>query len=65
MLHHHQLIKLQLEHFVSVIADVVAWATAVKDTIIHFADVFRIRLISQLIKDISRVLQILVKYFNG
>ena len=62
MLHHHQLIKLQLEHFVS---DVVAWAAAVKDTIIHFADLFRIRLISQLIKDISRVLQILVKYFNG
>ena len=49
----------------SVIADVVAWAAAVKDTIIHFADLFRIRLISQLIKDISRVLQILVKYFNG
>ena len=31
----------------------------------HFADQVTIRLISQLIKGISRVLQKLVKYFNG
>ena len=49
----------------SVIVNVVAWATAVLDAIIHFAEQFRTRLISQLIKDISRILQKLVKYFNG
>ena len=31
----------------------------------HFADQVTIRLISQLIQGISRVLQKLVKYFNG
>ena len=31
----------------------------------HFSDQFRIRLISQLFKGISRVLQKLFKYFNG
>ena len=31
----------------------------------QFADQVRIRLISQLINDISRVLQRLLKYFNG
>ena len=42
--------------FVSVIADIVAWFAAALD-ITQFAEQVRMRLISQLINDISRVLQ--------
>ena len=50
---------------VSVIGNVVpVFATAV-ETITLFADQVKIRLTSQLIKGVSRVLQKLFKYFNG
>ena len=65
-MHYLQLIKLQLEHksFVSVIANVVSWFAAALD-ITHSAEQVRMRLISQLINCISRVLQKLLKCFNG
>ena len=58
-----ELIKLQLEHkgFVSVIATVVAFVL-LHNT--HFSGQVKMRLISQLIKGISRVLQKLLKYIN-
>ena len=43
----------------------VAWAATLVATIRQFSHQFRSRLISQLIKDISRVLQKLLRYFNG
>ena len=48
----------------SVIANVVGWFAAVLDDKIHFVGQVKIRLISQLTKDISRVLQKLLRYFN-
>ena len=42
-----------------------AWATTLVATIKQFSDQFRSRVSSQSIKDISRVLQKLLKYFNG
>ena len=45
-----------LPRLVLVIANVVAWFAAALD-ITQFADQFKMRLISQLINDISRVLQ--------
>ena len=42
-----------------------SWRALGLPIIKHLLDQFRIRLISQLINDISRVLQILLKYFNG
>ena len=51
--------------FVSVIANVVSWFPTVLDAITRFLDQVRIRLISQLIKGISRVFQKLLTYFNG
>ena len=52
------------ENFVSVIDDVAVWFAAALD-ITQFPDLVRMRLISQLINSISRVLQKLLKYFNG
>ena len=48
--------------YVSVIANVVAFVS-LDNT--HLLDQVKMRLISQLIKDISRILQKLLKYFNG
>ena len=57
------LIKLQPEQsFVSVIANV---PSSLKLVIKQCLDHFKIRLTSQLINGISRVLQKLLKYFNG
>ena len=51
--------------FVSITVNVApSFAAAVK-TITQFADQVRIRLISQVIKRILRILQKLLKYFNG
>ena len=41
------------------------WFSLLVETITQFADQVRIRLFSQIIKSISRVLQIFLKYFNG
>ena len=49
------------KRFVSVVSNVVF--VSLENT--HFSDQVKMRLISQLIKDISRVLQKLLKYFNG
>ena len=51
--------------FVSVIENVAPWFATSVETITQFADQVKIRLISQLVKGISRVLQKLPKYFNG
>ena len=57
------LINLQLEQsFVSVILNLVS---AVAEEITQDSDHVKIRLTSQLINGISRVLQKLLKYFNG
>ena len=48
----------------SVIANVVALFAAALE-ITQFADQVKMRLISQLINDISIILQKLLKYFNG
>ena len=48
-----------------VIASVAPWLAVVKGTITKFMDHVRMRLISQLIKGFSRVLQKLLRYFNG
>ena len=64
-LHYLELIKLQLGHnckFVSVIEN---FPVPVGFVMTQVDDHVRIRLISQLIKDISRMLQKLLKYFNG
>ena len=50
--------------FESVVANVVAWFVAALD-ITHFAELVKMRLVSQLINGISVVLQKLFKYFNG
>ena len=50
--------------FASVIANVVAWFTVVLDNKTQFAVQIKIRLISQLIDGISKVLKKLLKYFN-
>ena len=42
-----------------------AWFTAALDDIAQFADQVSIRLVPQLITDISSVLRKLLKYFNG
>ena len=51
--------------FVSVIVNVGIWLLIGASIIKQFADKVRIRLISQLINGISRVLQKLLKCFNG
>ena len=51
--------------FVSVIVNVASWLAIGLSILKHLLDQVRIRLISQLINDISRVLQKLLKYFNG
>ena len=53
------MVKLKLEHKVitSVIPNVAAWSEAVIGAITKIADQFRIRLLSELIKSIWRVLQ--------
>ena len=62
-MHFLELIKLQLEHKVLYqLANVVAFASLDKT---HFSGQAKMRLISQLIKGIPRVLQKLIKYFNG
>ena len=53
-MHYHQLIKLELKHSFAAELDVR-----------QFSDQVRMRLASQLITGISRVLQELLKYFNG
>ena len=53
-MHYHQLIKLELKHSFAAELDVG-----------QFSDQVRMRLASQLITGISRVLQELLKYFNG
>ena len=60
------MIKLQLEHkvFLSVIENVVAWASTSVAIITQFSDQFVSRVISLLIKGISRVLQKLLRYFE-
>ena len=50
---------------VSAIENVASWSAVAVATKTHFLDQFRWRLISQLIKGISRVLQKLLRYFNG
>ena len=50
---------------VSVIMNVAPWFAILVDTTTQFADQVKMRLTSQLIKGISRVLQKLLKYFNG
>ena len=50
--------------FVSVIEIVPSWFAAALD-VTQFSDQVRMRLISQLIHDISRAAQKLLKYFNG
>ena len=65
ILHCLELIKSQLEHkaFLLVVINVApSFPTAVET---QFADQVKIRLTSQLIKGISRVLKKLAKYFNG
>ena len=57
------MIKLQPKNFVSAIGNIVSWF-AVSDTT-HFVDQVRMGLVSQLINGISRVLQKVLKYFNG
>ena len=52
------------QSFAAVIANVVSWFSAVPDGITHFADQVWKKLILQLIKCTSRVLQKLLKYFN-
>ena len=51
------------ENFVSVIDDVAVWFAAALD-ITQFPDLVRMRLISQLINSISRVLQKLLWYYS-
>ena len=51
--------------FVSVIVNVGIWLLIGASIIKQFADKVRIRLISQLINGISRVLQKILKYCNG
>ena len=53
------------QSFVSVIENAVVWTTALLATIPQLPDQFRSRVISQLIKRISRVLQKLLTYFTG
>ena len=62
-MHYLDLIKLQLEH--KIIENVVAWTATSVATITQFSNQIRSRLISQLIKSIWRVLQKLLRYFNG
>ena len=64
VLYYLELIKLQQEHkvFLSTFASFVA---PVAEEITQFWDQVKIRLISQLINGILRVLQKLLKYFNG
>ena len=50
---------------ISVIANSAPWFSASVFKITQFSDQVKIRLTSQLIKGISKVLQKLVKYFNG
>ena len=52
------------QSFASVIVNVVAWFAAALD-IKQLAEHVKMRLISQLINGISRILQKLLKYFNG
>ena len=49
----------------SVFVNVVAWFALVLDDITEFTVYVRMRLTVQLINSISRVLQILLWYFNG
>ena len=56
-----ELITLQLEQFVSVIENVISWSVLLA-TITHFLGQLRSRLILQLIKDILRILQNLLRY---
>ena len=59
-------IKLQLEHKVLYqLLKMFSWAAAIVATISQFSYQFRSRLISQLIKGISSVLQKLLRYCNG
>ena len=53
------------QSFASVIENAVVWTTALLATITQLPDQFRSRVILQLIKRISRVLQKLLTYFNG
>ena len=53
-----------ISRFMSVIANVVALFAAALE-ITQFVDQVKMRLISQLINDISIILQKLLKYFNG
>ena len=51
--------------FVTVIENVVAWAATLVITVTHFSDQFRSRVLSHLIKSISRVFQKFLRWFNG
>ena len=51
--------------FVSVIVNVGSWLAIGASVIEHTADHVRMKLISQLINGISKVLLKLLKYFNG
>ena len=51
--------------FVSVIVNSGSWVSIGLPIIKHLLDQVRIRLISQLVNGISRVLQKLLKYFHG
>ena len=59
VLHYLELIK-----FVSIIATVEAWFRSLLDTKTQLWDKVRGKLVSKLIKNISKVLQYLLKYFN-
>ena len=61
-MHYLELVKLLQEHKVLVIANVLA---PVELVITQFTNQVRMRLISQLIEDISRILKKLLMYFNS
>ena len=54
-----------IKSFIYVIANFVVWIAAGLENIKQFPDQVKIRLISLLIKGILRILQNLLKYFNG
>ena len=53
------------QSFVSVIENVAPWFATAVETITQFADQVKIIFIAQFINDISKVLQNLLRYFNG
>ena len=62
-MHYFEFIELQLKH--KFLYQLLHFFFPVAEEITQSVDQVKIRLISQLIKGISRILQILIKYFNS